>query len=113
MSACSTVGLISDTHGLLRKEALDLLRGSNLIVHAGDVGRKDILEQLSEVAPVVAVRGNVDRGAWAAALPATAIAETASGLIYVLHDGNELDLNPSAAGFRGSCQGTPTSRANT
>lgn len=93
------VGLISDTHGLLRPEAVRALAGSDLIIHAGDVGGPEILDALRAVAPVVAVRGNVDTGAWAAALPATAVAEVGGTLIYVLHDVNELDLDPAAAGF--------------
>ena len=93
------VGLISDTHGLLRPEALRALAGSNLIIHAGDVGKPEILDALRAVAPVVAVKGNVDTAAWASALPATAVAEVAGTLIYVLHDEIDLDLNPAAAGF--------------
>ncbi len=101
----SGIGLISDTHGLLRPQAVEALRGSDLIIHAGDVGRPEILKALSALAPVVAVRGNVDRGSWAAALPATAIAETANGPIYVLHDVNELALDSRAAGFRAVVSG--------
>jgi hypothetical protein len=93
----SVVGLISDTHGLLRPEALRALQGSKLVVHAGDVGTPEVLEALRQLAPVVAVRGNVDRGAWAEALPMIAIADPA---IYVLHDLKELDIDPAAAGFR-------------
>ena len=93
------LGLISDTHGLLRPEALRALAGSDLIIHAGDVGSPEILDALRAVAPVVAVRGNMDTGAWASVLPATAVAEAGSTLIYVLHDLNELDLDPVAAGF--------------
>src|SRR6266571_4268140 len=93
------IGLISDTHGLLRKEAVEALRGSEQIIHAGDVGKPDILEELGKIAPVVAVRGNVDTGPWARALPETAVAEAGAVLIYVLHDVNALDLNPAAAGF--------------
>jgi putative phosphoesterase len=93
------VGLISDTHGLLRPEALHALAGSDLIIHAGDVGRPEIVDALRAMAPVVAVRGNIDKGAWADALPATAVAQAGSALIYVLHDLNELDLDPAAAGF--------------
>lgn len=95
----SRIGLISDTHGLLRQEALLALRGSELIVHAGDVGEPEILEKLRELAPVVAVRGNVDTGAWASGLPETAVAEGSSASIYVLHDVNTLDLDPTAAEF--------------
>src|SRR4029077_16203854 len=94
------VGLISDTHGLLRREALEALGGSDLILHAGDVGKPEILKQLREIAQVVAVRGNVDTEPWAQALPETAVAEAGAVLIYVLHDVNALDLNPAAAGFR-------------
>jgi uncharacterized protein len=94
------IGLISDTHGLLRKEAVAALHGSELIVHAGDVGNQEILEELERIAPVVAVRGNVDGAAWAVVLPETAVAETDGALIYVLHDLNTLDLNPAASGFR-------------
>jgi len=94
------LGLISDTHGLLRREAVEALRGSHLIVHAGDVGDPKILEELRKLAPVVAVRGNVDTQEWARTLPLTAVAEAGSVLIYVLHDVNALDLIPAAAGFR-------------
>jgi uncharacterized protein len=93
------VGLISDTHGLLRQEAIEALHGSELIIHAGDIGKPEILEELRKIAPVIAVRGNVDKGEWAKALPETAVAEASSALIYVLHDVNALDLNPKAAGF--------------
>jgi putative phosphoesterase len=93
------IGLISDTHGLLREEALHALRGSELIVHAGDVGDPEILDRFRELAPVVAVRGNVDTAEWAAALPITAIAEAGSVQIYVLHDVKALDLDPAKAGF--------------
>jgi len=99
-NAVKRVGLISDTHGLLRKEAVEALRGSGLIIHAGDVGKPEILEGLRKIAPVVAVRGNIDTEAWARALPETAVAEAGAVLIYVLHDVKALDLNPAAAGFR-------------
>jgi putative phosphoesterase len=95
----SFVGLISDTHGLLRPEALQALQGSDLIIHAGDVGKPEILDALKALAPVVAVRGNIDRGAWAWELPTTAVAEAGPARIYVLHDIHELDLDPAAAGF--------------
>jgi putative phosphoesterase len=98
-NAVMRIGLISDTHGLLRKEAVEALRGSELIIHAGDVGKAEILEELRKIAPVLAVRGNVDTAEWAKALPQTAVAEAAATRIYVLHDVKALDLNPSAAGF--------------
>ena len=99
MSAVAIVGLISDTHGLLRPEALHALKGSDLIIHAGDVGKPEILNDLRALAPVVAVRGNVDRGEWASALPLTAAAEAGPAVIYVLHDIEQLDLDPASAGF--------------
>ena len=94
------IGLISDTHGLLREQALRSLRGSELIVHAGDVGERKILEELRELAPVVAVRGNVDTADWARTLPLTAVADAGRVQIYVLHDLNALDLDPVAAGLQ-------------
>jgi putative phosphoesterase len=93
------IGVISDTHGLLRQEAVEALRGSEYIIHAGDVGDPKILEKLRAIAPVTAVRGNVDRGAWARALPKTEVLEAGGISIYILHILNELDLKPEAAGF--------------
>jgi uncharacterized protein len=93
------VGVISDTHGLLRPEALQALAGSDYIVHAGDVGSPAILDQLGAIAPVTAVRGNVDTGPWAATLPETAVLEVGEHSLYVLHDASELNLQPRAAGF--------------
>ncbi len=93
------IGLISDTHGLLRREALGALDGSDLIIHAGDVGGPEILEELRRLAPVVAVKGNVDTDAWCADLPETAVADAGSSLVYVLHDLKALDLKPAAAGI--------------
>jgi putative phosphoesterase len=94
------IGLISDTHGLLRDQALEALRGSELIIHAGDVGKPEILSALEELAPVIAVKGNIDTGAWASKLPATAMVEAGPATIYVLHDVQELDLDPVAAGIQ-------------
>jgi putative phosphoesterase len=99
MGAASTIGLISDTHGLLRPEALRALEGCELIVHAGDVGKPEILDDLRVIAPVVAVRGNVDKGDWASRLPLTAVVPAKSARIYVIHDIHELDIDPAAAGF--------------
>ena len=96
----AVIGLISDTHGLLRPEALRALDGSDLIVHAGDVGKPEILDALKLLAPLVAVRGNIDKGGWARALPLTATATVGSVAVYVLHDLQELDLDPAAAGFQ-------------
>jgi putative phosphoesterase len=93
MGDAAIIGLISDTHGLMRPEALSALKGSELIVHAGDIGKPEIIEQLSAVAPVVAVRGNVDGGDCALRLPTTAVAETRSALIYIPHDVQQLELD--------------------
>ena len=94
-----TIGVISDTHGLLRSEALAALQGSDYIIHAGDIGDPDILIQLEAIAPVTAVRGNVDHDKWARDLPETNILEVGSTAIYVLHDVGRLDLDPRAASF--------------
>lgn len=94
-----TVGVISDTHGLLRPQATEALKGSDLIVHAGDVGDAQILEQLRSIAPTFAVRGNVDTAAWANVLPMTEVVEAGPLQLYVLHDIATLDLDPRAAGF--------------
>ena len=93
------VGLISDTHGLLRPQAVAFLRGSDFIVHAGDVGDGALLNELRELAPVTVVRGNNDKGAWADSLAATEVLTVDDVAIYVLHDIAELDLDPAAAGF--------------
>src|SRR5882672_10101108 len=95
----TSIGLISDTHGLLREEALRALEGSELIIHAGDVGKPEIIEVLKTLAPVIAVRGNVDTESWATALPETEVVTTGTATIYVLHDVHALNLNPAAAGF--------------
>jgi putative phosphoesterase len=94
------IGVISDTHGLLRPEAIAALSGSDRILHAGDVGDPEIIDRLRELAPVTAVRGNVDRGPWAAALPETELVEVVGVSIYMLHDLAQLNLKPEAAGFR-------------
>lgn len=93
------VGVIADTHGLLRPEALETLKGSDLIIHAGDVGKPEILETLQKIAPVFAVRGNVDTGNWAEVLPQTQAVEVGQTWIYVIHDPFDLDIEPGAAGF--------------
>jgi putative phosphoesterase len=93
------IGVISDTHGLLRPAALDALRGSDYIIHAGDIGDPNILEELGQIAPVAAVRGNVDRGSWAKSIPTTDVLEAGGLSIYILHILQNLDLKPEAAGF--------------
>lgn len=94
----STVGVISDTHGLLRHEAVEALEGADLIIHAGDIGRIDVIHQLQEVAPVYAVRGNVDRETWAKDYPITKTIQVGELLFYVCHDIAQLDLLPHDAG---------------
>jgi uncharacterized protein len=94
------IGLISDTHGLLRPEAIAFLRGSDYIVHAGDIGDAAVLSELSAIAPVTAVRGNNDTGAWAEAIAETDVLKVGSVSIYVLHDLAQLDLDPLAAGYQ-------------
>jgi len=94
-----TIGVISDTHGVLRPEALAALRGSDCIIHAGDIGDSTILVKLAKIAPVTAVRGNVDREKWARKIPETNVVEAGGVSIYVLHNLQELDLKPEAEGF--------------
>lgn len=103
--AYRVVGVISDTHGLVRPEALAALEDSDLIVHAGDVGKPEVLEVLQKIAPVVAVRGNTDRGAWARALPHSEVVRVGGLSLYVLHDVNDLDLDPVAADFNAVISG--------
>lgn len=93
------VGVISDTHGLLRPQALAALEGADLIVHAGDIGPPDILARLRMIAPTIAVRGNVDTSPWGRSLPASEVVEAAGRLLYVVHDRADLDINPRAGGF--------------
>jgi len=97
LRATKIIGVISDTHGLLRSEALAALRGCDAIVHAGDIGKPEVLEQLVELAPLTAIRGNVDK--WATDLPDTAVLTLARKRFYVIHDVKELALDPRAAGF--------------
>lgn len=93
------VGIISDTHGLLRPEARRALQGVDLIIHAGDVGDPELLTKLKQIAPVFAVRGNVDTAPWAKELSATAVVEAGGASFYVLHNLQELDLRPDAVKF--------------
>jgi uncharacterized protein len=99
------IGVISDTHGLLRPQAVAALQGSMLIIHAGDVGSPDILDALRRIAPVVAVRGNVDTGPWAERLPDTEVVQLDDSSVYVLHILDELDRDPPTAGFRAVISG--------
>ena len=99
------IGVIADTHGLLRPQAVEALQGSALIIHAGDVGRPEILDELRRIAPVIAVRGNVDRGTWADSLPLSETVEHDGVRLYVLHIIEDLDLDPPTAGFRAVISG--------
>ena len=94
------IGVISDTHGLLRPEAVEALRGVDLILHAGDVGSSEVLETLKGIAPVVAVRGNNDKGHWAEDLLKCEVLEVGSISIYMIHDVKEIDLSPASAGHQ-------------
>jgi putative phosphoesterase len=93
------IGIISDTHGLLRPEAIERLSGVQHIIHAGDIGRAEVISELRKIAPVTAIKGNIDRGEWAAAYPQTVRLMLGGRLIYVLHNLKELDLDPAAAGL--------------
>ena len=104
-AATRVVGVISDTHGLLRPEVIMELTGSDLIIHAGDIGGPEILDRLRKIASVVAVRGNADRGPWAKALPTAESVRVAAMDLYVLHDVSDLDLDPRAAGFHAVISG--------
>ncbi len=95
----TVIGIISDTHGLLRPEASAALAGADHIIHAGDVGDPAILDVLGPIAPLTAIRGNIDRGPWAQSLPQDAVLQLDGVSVYVLHDFNALDLDPAAAGF--------------
>ncbi|HEY1370864.1 MAG TPA: metallophosphoesterase family protein [Candidatus Binatia bacterium] len=95
-----TIGVISDTHGLLRPEALEALRGSDLILHAGDIGAPEVLERLRVIADVVAIKGNNDRDPWARNISETATVSVEGVEIYIIHNVHDLDFNPAAAGVR-------------
>ena len=94
------IGVISDTHGELSPQARGALQGLPLIIHSGDLDRPEILAELAQIAPVRAVRGNMDRGAWSQTLPASDVVQTGGASLYVLHNLLDLDLNPQAAGFQ-------------
>ncbi len=93
------VGIISDTHGLLRPEAVQALQGSEHIIHAGDIGAQDIIPVLQEIAPVTGIRGNIDHEPWTRQYRETEVVELAGAHLYVIHNVQALDLNPKAAGF--------------
>jgi len=94
------IGLISDTHDLLRPQAIDFLRGSDFIIHAGDICDSTVIDELARIAPVTVVRGNNDRGTWANALPETELVKFGGIFIHVIHDLSQLDIDPNGAGVR-------------
>ena len=100
MSTRKLIGIISDTHGLVRPQAIEALAGVDMILHAGDIGNQEVLDTLNEVAPVVAVRGNNDKGDWAQSLPDWEVVEVGSISIYIMHDVKEIDISPAGAGFQ-------------
>jgi uncharacterized protein len=95
----SIVGVISDTHGLLRPEAVAALQGSDLIIHAGDVGKPEVIDALREIAPTFVVRGNIDKAHWAQSLPMSELVTVGENYLFVLHEIAQLDLDPATAGF--------------
>jgi uncharacterized protein len=100
-----TIGIISDTHKLVRAEAREQLRGVDLIIHAGDIGSLQVIEQLQEIAPVKAVRGNIDKGPWADQFPQDSVIEMGGATLYVLHNLSDIAIDPMAAGFQAVISG--------
>ncbi|HYV13542.1 MAG TPA: metallophosphoesterase family protein [Pyrinomonadaceae bacterium] len=96
-AARKLIGVISDTHGLVRPQAIEALEGVDMILHAGDVGNQEVLDTLNEIAPVVAVRGNNDKGEWAESLPDWEVVEIGDVSIYMLHDVKEIDISPAGS----------------
>jgi uncharacterized protein len=98
--ALRVIGLISDTHGLIRPEAIEALRGVDLIIHAGDIGKPEVLDALKTISPLVAIKGNNDIEAWAKPLPDTQLVQTADTKLFVIHNVRELDCDPAAEGYQ-------------
>lgn len=99
------IGIISDTHGLLRHEAINALQGSDLIIHAGDIGNLQIIDELETISPVVAVRGNMDNESWAYKLKKMEVVEISGSTLYIVHDVNRLDIDPVSADIRAVVHG--------
>ena len=99
-TSAQLIGLISDTHGLIRPQALDVLTGVDFIIHAGDIGAPEVIDHLKRIAPVVAIKGNNDRGSWAKFLPDTKLVKTAEAKLYIIHNVKELDCDPVARGIQ-------------
>ena len=94
------IGLISDTHGLIRPQAIEALQGVDLIIHAGDIGKPEVVSVLKDVAPVAAIKGNIDSGAWAKLLPDTKLVKAGGMRLFIIHNVRELDCDPVARGFQ-------------
>ena len=99
-AARKLIGVISDTHGLVRPQAIEALAGADLVLHAGDIGNQEVLDTLNQIAPVIAVRGNNDKGEWAQSLPDWEVVEIGSVSIYMLHDLKQIDISPTADLFQ-------------
>jgi len=99
-AARKLIGVISDTHGLVRPQAIEAMAGADLILHAGDIGNQEVLDTLNQIAPVIAVRGNNDKGEWAQSLPDWEVVEIGSVSIYMLHDLKQIDISPTADVFQ-------------
>ena len=91
------IGVISDTHGLVRPQVIEALAGVEMILHAGDIGKQEVLDTLQQIAPVVAVRGNNDKGEWAESIPEWEVVEIGNVSIYMLHDVKEIDISPAGS----------------
>ena len=104
-SDIQVIGLISDTHGLIRPEALEALNGVELIIHAGDIGKPEVIAALKAIAPVLAIKGNNDIGNWARPLPDTKLVKSGGTQLYVIHNVNDLDCDPVARGYRAVVSG--------
>lgn len=99
------IGLISDTHGLIRPQALEVLQGVDYIIHAGDIGKPEVIVALKAIGPVLAIKGNNDRGSWAKPFPQTKLVKTGKAKLYVIHNVKDLDCDPVARGFQGVISG--------
>ena len=108
-----TIAVLSDTHGLLRPEIPSAIKDVDHIIHAGDLGKMEILDELSGIAPTSIVRGNVDTGAWAASLPCDTVVDLAGHQLYILHDIAQLDLDPAPLGSPRLYTATPTNLKST
>ena len=105
LRSAKLIGLISDTHGLIRPQALAALKGVDLIIHAGDIGKPEVLQGLEAIAPLIAIKGNVDKGAWAHSLPEFKTLKIGGARVFVIHNASDLDFNPAARGYQAVISG--------